>query len=280
MIKCLAGQGARLSLTRGQRFGVIHAIGILHQRIKAAPRCPGAEMAVGGKRHTDDAGVEGRECLWREAMPGNGARAIALQKNIGTGGKIAKLRLVIGVTQIKRGGSFTAPGIHHQFIKARQMRGADMQNIGAMRGQCAPCHRPGNDACEVKHAEAAEGTLGGWRQGHARRIANFLDQHRRQAGSGLALGRGIPFIQAARHCHHKARFRCRRFEIRRAPGAECRSDRSAIMRDIAKQAQHAVAMMREIRVQPHPSPIATLIEPRNRIPARAGRLARDAEPMF
>ena len=52
------------------------------------------------------------------------------------------------------------------------------------------------------------------------------------------------------------------------------------MRNIAQQPQHTIAVMREIRVQPYPAPIATLIEPRNRIPARAGGLARDAEPMF
>jgi hypothetical protein len=78
-----------------------------------------------------------------------------LQENVSARGKIAQTRLVIGVTQIKRGGSFTAPGIHHQFIKARQMRRADMQNIGAMGSECAASHRPGDDACEVKHAEAA-----------------------------------------------------------------------------------------------------------------------------
>ena len=155
-----------------------------------------------------------------------------------------------------------------------------MQDISAMRGECAASNRPGNDACEVKDAQAAEWTRGGRRQRHARRIADFLDQHRRKAGCRLALGRGIPFNQAPRHGHHQPGLRCRRFKRRRAPGAECRSDSGAIMRDIAKQAQHAVAMMREIRVQPHPTPIATLIEPRNRIPARAGRLARDAEPMF
>ena len=52
------------------------------------------------------------------------------------------------------------------------------------------------------------------------------------------------------------------------------------MRDIPKQAQHTIAVMREIRVQPHPAPIAALIKPRNRIPTRASGPPRDAEPMF
>ena len=68
------------------------------------------------------------------------------------------------------------------------MRGADMQNISAMRGQCAARDRPGNDAREVKYAEATEGARRGGRQRDGRRISDFLDQHRRQAGRRLTLG--------------------------------------------------------------------------------------------
>ena len=177
MIQSLAGQGARLILPRGKCFGIIHAIGILHQRIKAAPRCPGAEMAIGGKRDAYDAGIERREGFWREAMPGNGTWAIALQEDIGAGGQIAQACPIIRGTQIKCRASFAAPGIHHQFIKAWQMRGADMQNISAMCGKCTASDRAGNDACEVKHAHSRKRARSRGRQGHARRIADFLDQH-------------------------------------------------------------------------------------------------------
>ena len=94
------------------------------------------------------------------------------------------------------------------------------------------------------------------------------------------MGRGIPFGEAASHGHNQPGFRRRRFEIRRAPGAERLGHRSAIMRNIPKQAQHAIAVMREICMQTNPAPIAAAIKPGNRIPPRAGGLARDAQPMF
>jgi hypothetical protein len=149
MIQRLTGQGARLVLIGDLSFGVIHAIGILHQGIKTAPSRPGAKMAIGGKGDADDAGVKCGQCLWREAMAGNGAGAITLQENIGARSQITQPRLVMCLTQIKRGCSFAAPGIHHQFIEARQMPRADMQHLRAMRGHCAPGNRPGDNAREI-----------------------------------------------------------------------------------------------------------------------------------
>jgi hypothetical protein len=133
-------------------------------------------MAIGGKRNADNARMLGSECFRRKAMAGNGAWPIALQKNIGPRGQIMQSRAIIRRAQIKCGASFAAPGIHHQFIKARQMCRADMQNISAMRGECAARHRPGNHARQVKHAHPGKRSRGSGRQGNGRRIADFLDQ--------------------------------------------------------------------------------------------------------
>ena len=111
-------------------------------------------MAIGGKRDADDAGIKRGEGFRRKAMPGDRARPIALQEDIGMRGQITQTRAIIRRAQIKRGGSFAAPGIHHQFIETRQMHGADVQNIGTMCGQSAPSDRPGNHPRQVNHTHA------------------------------------------------------------------------------------------------------------------------------
>jgi hypothetical protein len=70
--------------------------------------------------------------------------------------QLVQRALVIRVAQIELAGPFATAGIDHQRRNRRQVRSRDQQHIGAVGGQRAPCHRAGDDAREVEHADAGQ----------------------------------------------------------------------------------------------------------------------------
>ncbi len=66
----------------GLGLGVVEAARGLHQRVEAAPRCPGPGVAVGRQRDGDDAGLDLGAGLGREAELGEPAGAVALHEDV------------------------------------------------------------------------------------------------------------------------------------------------------------------------------------------------------
>ena len=85
----------------------------------------------------------------------------------------------------------------------------------------------------------------------------------------------IPFGERARHRDDQPGLRGGRLELLRMPAFERMPHRLARI-VAAEQLQHAIAMMWEIRVQPHPPAIAAAVKPGNLVPELLRRLAVDA----
>ena len=133
------------------------------------------------------------------------------------------------------------------------MRGGDQHHVGAMDCERPPAHRAGNHAGEIEHAHAGERALA-VRQRLRRRIADLLDRKDRQVRNRAALIMRIPFGERARHGDDQPSLRGGRLELLRLPAFERMPHRLARI-VAAEQLQHAIAMMWEIRMQPHPPAI-------------------------
>ena len=60
MIERLRRQRLRLVGAGGFGLGDVEAVGVLHQRVEAAPAGPGPFVAIGAERDADDAGPQPR----------------------------------------------------------------------------------------------------------------------------------------------------------------------------------------------------------------------------
>src|SRR5258708_36139007 len=86
----------------------------------------------------------------------------------------------------------------------------------------------------------------------------------------------IPFGERARRRDDEPGFSGGGFERFRLPAIERLLHRGAIVR-AAKQLERAVAMVREVRMQPNPAAVAAAIEPGDLVPQLGRGLAGDAQ---
>ncbi len=130
------------------------------------------------------------------------------------------------------------------------MRPGDQQHLRAVRRQRAGRHRPGDDARQVQHPHAAQRPRRR-RQRLGRRVADALDPHRR-VRHGLTLGGGLPTPPRVRNAltHSPAAAAAPRTP---APANRQGSSHRRAVVAAAEQAQHAVAVVREVGVQSHPA---------------------------
>ncbi len=239
-------------------------------------------MAIGGQRDIDDARPGARRRLGAEAQRREPARPIALQEDIGAVQQLVQRVLVVGVAQIELAGPLAAAGVDHQRRDRRQVRRGDQQHVGAMGGQRAPGNRAGDDAGELEHPHAGQraGVLRRQvRQRHRRCVADPLDDDRRQLAQRGGLRMAIPFVEAAHRRDHHARIRSRGLERLGVPFAQ-RGLHLVLLIGAAEQAQHAVAVMQEVGVQPDPAAIAATIGARDLVPQLRRGAAIDAQITF
>src|SRR3982074_146959 len=86
----------------------------------------------------------------------------------------------------------------------------------------------------------------------------------------------IPFGERARRGDDEPGFGRRRLECLRLPAVESLLHRSAIVL-AAEQLEHAVAVMREIRVQPYEAAVAAAVKSGDLVPQLRRGLALDAQ---
>src|ERR1043165_3040393 len=86
----------------------------------------------------------------------------------------------------------------------------------------------------------------------------------------------VPLGERPRRADDQPGLCCSALEFLRLPVIECALHRLARI-VAAEQLEHAVAMMRKVRVQPHPAPVAAAIESRDLVPDFAAALSRDAQ---
>ncbi|MNL09252.1 hypothetical protein D3C87_1300050 [compost metagenome] len=198
--------------------------------------------------------------------------------------QLVQRALVVRVAQVELAGPLAAPGIDHQRRDSRQVRRRHQQHVGAVRGQRAPRHRAGDDPREVEHAHAGQragididlGMGRQRRQGLRRRLADLLDGHRRQPGNGLRLRMRAPGVVGPHGGHHEPGVRGGGLECLGLPAAQRRAHRILVMRAL-EQAQHAVAVMGEIGVQPDPAPVAARVQAGDLVPELGGGPAVHAQ---
>ncbi|MCY1529602.1 hypothetical protein D9M68_647560 [compost metagenome] len=148
-----------------------------------------------------------------------------------------------------------------------------------MRGQRAPGDRARDDAGEIEHVHARQRLRSGgrWRrQWLWRRIADALQRHRRQAVQRGGLRMTVPFAEAAQRGDHQAGVGRGGFEGLGLPLFQRRLHRGLVI-GAAQQAQHAVAVMREIGVQPDPAAVAAAVDAGDLVPQLRRGTAVDAQ---
>ena len=178
-----------------------------------------------------------------------------------------------GFAQIDEGRELAAAVVDHQRAHLRQMRGRHQQHVGAMRRERASAHRAGDHAGEIEHAHAGERPVA--------RAAAAAAAHRRCARS-----RTPEAPATARPCGCASHSANERVIVTTSPAsaaavsnaspcqpssARCTASRVIVA---AEQLQHAVAVMREVGVQPHPAPVAAAVEPGDLVPRLAAAVRR------
>ena len=133
VIERLGGQGLRL--VQAERFAlcIVEAVGVLHQRVEAAPVRPRPGIAVGADRHADDARPQLRSLLGAEAVLRDRAGPVALHENVGFAQQRGELLPRARVAQVEMRGQLAAPVVDHQRFHRRQVRRGDQQHVGAVR---------------------------------------------------------------------------------------------------------------------------------------------------
>ena len=167
VIERLRRQRLRRVGAGGLRLGDIEAVGILHQRIEAAPRRPTARRGHrrrarhrrcrGGCAPPPAGRSRGRQ--WRRA--GSPARRCRRRAS-----RPASARAAVGVAQIDGGRELAAAVVDDQRLHRRQVPRRHQQHVGAVRRERAAAHRPRDHAREIEHPDAGERAVAG-RQGLA-----------------------------------------------------------------------------------------------------------------
>ena len=256
----------RLGLARAERLRlrVVEAVGVLHQEVEAAPVGPRPFVAIGADRDADDAGPQLRRLLGAEAVLGDRAGPVALHENVGLTQQRGELLPRARVAQIEMRGKLAAAVVDHQRFHRRQMRRGDQQHVGAVRSERAPAHRPGNHAGEVQHLDAGQRAVSaGSGSGGASPIFSMLN------GGSSATAR--PCGCASHSSNERVAVTTRPATARRRPrtlisipSIQRPLHRSAVV-VAAEQLERAVAMMRQVGVQPHPAAVATAVEAGDRV---------------
>ena len=82
VVEHLRGQFLRSIDAGGLSLGMVESGRGLHQRVEAAPLSPGTCGTIGRQRDINDAGIDARGILRREAEASHRLRPVALRKNI------------------------------------------------------------------------------------------------------------------------------------------------------------------------------------------------------
>ena len=282
VVQRLAGQRLRRRpVAGGLGLGVVEAAGGLHQAIEAAPAAPGADGAVGGERDADDPRAQARQRPAARSRGRRGARAVALHEHVRA--CASRPRSVAAPAWSRR--SSEAERLPRPVSVTRSSRFGQVRAL--MRSTSAPCaaeraaaDRAGDDARQVQHAQAGSG---------------------RPAAAAAATGGASPIrsIETAGRpatawpcgcASHSAKLRMAATHMPASAAASSKSKpsqprsggshRVAVV-GAAEQAQHAVAVVREVRVQPHPAAVAASDRRRRCGPSvSGGGPALDAECAF
>ena len=176
MIENLRGQFLRAVDPGRLSLRMVEARCGLHQRVKAATFRPWSHMAVGRKRHIDDAWIDPPRLFRREAETGERARAIALRKDIGLRQQFLQLVPALVVLEIDKGRELAAAGIDGEPWDRRQIGAGYQQHVGAMCRQRAAGDGAGDHARQIKHAQTRERPVAA-RPRFWRGVADFFNCH-------------------------------------------------------------------------------------------------------
>ena len=235
-------------------------------------------MRVGAERHVDDAGSHACDILRAEAERRDGAGTVALHEYICIAQERGQRFAPAGLTQIDGCRQFPPSGVDDERLHRWQVRRRDQQHIGAVRGERATAHRPGDDAREVEDVNARERALGRG-QGLDRRVADLIDAKERKASDRAALRILVPLAKCAARGDDEADLGGGGLELFRLPAVE-RALRGGAVVATAEQGEHPVAVMRQIGVQAQPTAVAAAIEPRDRVVILGRRLSIDTQVPF
>ena len=232
-------------------------------------------MAIGRQRDRDDAGPDLGAGRGRETELGETAGTVALHEDVRLAQQCRQsLPLLVGA-QIEGGGELAAAGVDVEQRHSRQMRRRDAHDVGAVGRQRAPAHRSGDDARQIGHANTRKRSLPRGRQRAGRGLADLADLQQRQLRHGMPLRMRGPFGARAHHGGDEPGFGGRRLEFLALPLGK-RGLHGVAVVAAGEQLQHAVAVMREVGVEAHVTPIAGTVDAGDLVPRRARRLAGDA----
>ena len=116
----------------------------------------GPFVAVAVDRGVHQAGSQRGELLRAEAAPRERAAAVALGEDVGALHERAQPLGVGGIVEIQVRRALAVTRVHHERRDEGQLRRADPQHVGAVRGERAPAGRPGEHAGEIERADSRQ----------------------------------------------------------------------------------------------------------------------------
>ena len=178
--------------------------------------------------------------------------------------QVTKRVLAPCVSKIDVARPFSTAGVDDQGFYRRQMRCGHQQHVSAMRRQRAPGYRAGDYPGQIEHPYSFQWPRPPWtRLGWS--IPNTIDAKQGFRRYRRTLGVLIPLTLASQHRRDGATLRRHLFKVLGGPTSKRRGDRLSIV--VALQnGKNAVAMMREVGMNPHPPAVAASIGTSNRIP--------------
>jgi hypothetical protein len=144
-----------------------------------------------------------------------------------------------------------------------------------MRRQRAPRYRTGDDPCQIKDAKARKRFLA-CRKRPRRRFADLVDPHHGHRRDRRRLGMLGPLVRRPHRSDDAAALVSRRLKGDRIPFVERVLDRSP-RRHTAEKLDDALAVVREIHVQPHEAAVSRAVGAEQRIAESRRRASVDRQ---
>ena len=215
-------------------------------------------MAERAQRDEHDAGPHVRQRLGREAASAERARPIPLREHVGIADEPTERLDVLRLAQIQMGGELAVTRVVFLVAEIRQVRGADLQDVGAVLRERASTRRAGEDARQIEYSDARQGPIAvGELFGRAAADLDDLHQRQRCDRGGLrVLG---PFVHGSHHTAGALRGDDRLLELERVPLRHCLAHRLAIFRH-AEHTEGGRTMVREIAVEIAPAAVLRRID--------------------
>src|SRR5262249_22725956 len=133
--------------------------GALGDLLPAAAAGVWAAVAVAADREIDDPGALLREVLGAQPVPVHDAGTVALAEHVDVADKLADRGELLRLVEVEEAAALAVARVHDVLGHLRQVARRHHQHVGAVFRERARGDWAGEDARQVEHADARQGTV-------------------------------------------------------------------------------------------------------------------------